>query len=75
MVSDVSFYFISFHNNHRTTRDFLHFPFYLMPGVAALEVGGEREASITLHVDDADSDAVFPDFGDASPCSHVRLLI
>ena len=30
-----------------------------MPGITALKVGGEREASIALHVNDADSDAVF----------------
>ena len=52
-------HFISFHDYHRAARDFLHFPLYLVPGVTALEVGREREASIALHVNDADSDAVF----------------
>jgi len=30
-------------NHHRATRDFLHFPLYLVAGIAALEVGRERE--------------------------------
>ena len=53
------FDFISFHDYHRATRDFLHFPLYLVSGVAALEVGGERQFAFTLDVDDADGDAVF----------------
>ena len=53
------FYFITFHDNHRAAGDFLHFPLYLVPGITALEVGGEREASIALHVNHTDSDAVF----------------
>ena len=59
VVSDVSFNFISLHDNHWAARDFLHFPLYLVPGITALEVGGEREASITLHVNHTDCDAIF----------------
>ena len=53
------FYFVAFHDYHRAARDFLHFPLYLVPGITALKVGGEREASIALHVNHTDCDAVF----------------
>ena len=42
-------HFITFYDNHRATWDFLHFSFYLVPGVAALEVGRERQSAFTFH--------------------------
>ena len=69
VVSDVSFNFISLHDNHWAARDFLHFPLYLMASITALEVSGEREASIALHINHTDCDAIF-----LLAFQHNRLL-
>ena len=44
------FHFVAFYDNHRTGWQFLHFPLYLVSGIAALEIGGKIETAITLHV-------------------------
>jgi len=43
-------YFISFHDYHRATGDFQHFPLYLVPDIATLEIGREIKRTITLHI-------------------------
>ena len=53
------FDFTSLHDNHWAAGYFFHSSFYLMPSIAALKVGWEREFAFTFNVDNADSDTVF----------------